>query len=403
VRTPSGSVTRCGNRWKARIRWTDDSGRRTEKSEKVATKNGGNDLLTKWRQELRDTGSIADRRGDAAASVTTIEQLARFYRERYAIPAVYAGEKKISGMRAWKTVRGHVAWIEDLLGGRPLRAINYGELHDLRDDMLKRKTFRGTLCSIAYANRVMSTLRRMLHVARQRGWMQHNPFDQGDPLVNPALEAERDRTATPEEEALLLKHCSSEKKRSHLRLAVIIAIESGMRQAEILRLTTRPDLPLGNLIDLKDRVFRVAALNSKALQRRIVPMTRRCEREIRAYLKAVPDSWGTIFGDIESIDTAFRGAREDAKIVDLMFHDLRHTFITRALARGIPEPIIQKIVGHRPGTKTTRRYTNVDVQLARSVAESLDRAIARSTSARRKVRQRTSRQPGSARTAAARR
>jgi integrase len=404
VRTPSGSVRQLPDkRWLARIRWTDRAtGQRTEKSEIVSSKNVGNDRLAKWRGELAEHGAVPDRRRDATAAetVTTIAQLAEFYRERYAVPAVYAGDKKISGMRAWTTVRGHVAWIEELLGGRPLKAITYGELHDLRDDMLKRETFRGTLCSIAYANRVLSTLRRMLHVARQRRWMQHNPFDEGDPLVVPSLEAERDRIATPQEEAALIANCDPEKKRAHLRTIIVVAIETGMRQGEIL------GLKKGD-VDFEQRVIRVAALNSKALQWRYVPMTKRCAVELRRYMRAVPDAWETLF-NVGSVDTAFRGARRDAKIDDLTFHDLRHTFITRALARGLPEPLVQKVVGHRPGTKTTRRYTNIDVQLAQSLADQLDgvrksvAAASQTSGARPKARQSSSRRRESKRTAGAR-
>jgi integrase len=374
VRTPSGSVRRLKDgRWLARIRWSD-GGRRLEKSEIVSSKNAGGDRTSEWRRELQESGTIADRRGAASTpEVETFADLAAFYRERYVIPAVYQNGRKIRGMRSWKTTRSHVTLLESLIASKLLRTIRYADMADARDAMLKIETFRGTPRSIAHTQRVMSTARRMLHVARQRGWMQHDPFDQGDSLINPAHEAERQRILTPAEEKLLLSKCAADQKRAHLRTIVIVAIETGMRQGEILRLT-RTD------VDLQQKVINVLAMHTKTLEPRIVPITKRLAAELRRYLPAVPASWPTLF-NVSTVDTAFRGACAEAGIAGLRFHDLRHTAATRMIEAGVPEALVGRILGHKVA-QTTRRYVNLHLQAALDVAAMLDRRPAASNQCR---------------------
>jgi integrase len=57
------------------------------------------------------------------------------------------------------------------------------------------------------------------------------------------------------------------------------------------------------------------------------------------------------------IKRAFKKACELAKIDDLHWHDLRHTFGTRLAEAGFSEATIAELMGHTD-PKTTRRYTH---------------------------------------------
>lgn len=57
------------------------------------------------------------------------------------------------------------------------------------------------------------------------------------------------------------------------------------------------------------------------------------------------------------IKKAFAGACREAKIKDLRWHDLRHTFGTRLAEAGFSEATIAELMGHSD-PKTTRRYTH---------------------------------------------
>jgi integrase len=47
----------------------------------------------------------------------------------------------------------------------------------------------------------------------------------------------------------------------------------------------------------------------------------------------------------------------DAGLSNLTFHDLRHTWATRAAELGVPEPVRRDILGHSP-TSVTDGYTH---------------------------------------------
>jgi integrase len=366
MKKSTGFVRKRDGRWLARITWTNpETGRRAEKREIVASAAAGHDRVAEWRRELQEYGSISSPRASGAnPNVKTFADLADFYEGRYVVPPTYNDNRKVAGMRAWKTARGHVALLRRLMGQIPLAKISWTQLSDLRDDLLKSKTKYGRTVSIAYVQRILSTCRRMLHVARQRGWMVHNPFDQGDSLINPAYETERQRILTPGEEEALLAQCTWEQKRAHLRTMIILALETGMRQGEILRLR-RQD------IDLDRRLIHVQAMHTKTLEARIVPITDRLFGELQEYLVAVPDSWPTVF-DVTTVDTAFRGAKTDAGLKDLRFHDLRHTAATRMIEAGVPEALVGRMLGHKVA-QTTRRYINLHEQAAMQIAALLDR------------------------------
>jgi integrase len=61
-----------------------------------------------------------------------------------------------------------------------------------------------------------------------------------------------------------------------------------------------------------------------------------------------------------------------AKIENLRFHDLHHTFGTRAADEGVPLTAIAKVMGHA-STQTTERYAHATDEGARRVVEALQK------------------------------
>ena len=70
-------------------------------------------------------------------------------------------------------------------------------------------------------------------------------------------------------------------------------------------------------------------------------------------------------------DTAWASLTEKAGLVGFRFHDLRHTFITHLLERGIPLGLIQGIVGH-VSSRMLLHYAHVSSGAARKAVEALD-------------------------------
>jgi integrase len=61
--------------------------------------------------------------------------------------------------------------------------------------------------------------------------------------------------------------------------------------------------------------------------------------------------------NIDSINTGWRNACEKAGLVNLRFHDTRHTFATRLRANGVHESDIRALLGHA-SVRMTSVYTH---------------------------------------------
>jgi len=148
-------------------------------------------------------------------------------------------------------------------------------------------------------------------------------------------EPRRERVLAREEEVRLLEAASP-----YLRQMIVLALNTGMRQGEILKLRSEH-------VNLETRAIVITAENSKSKRARRIPLNTAALELLRP-LVARPGfvfhgSRGQGFG---RIGCGFKAACVRAKIDDLRFHDLRHTFETRSLEAGANPAIIVKIMGH---------------------------------------------------------
>lgn len=165
----------------------------------------------------------------------------------------------------------------------------------------------------------------------------------------------RDRVMTNEEEARLLAAASP-----RMRELVLLAVNTGMRRTEILKLERRH-------VNFTTRMITVPAENSKSKKDRRVPMNDIALDLLKPYASTA----GYIFGNddgqpLKTIHEGFYAAcarakkdpedPKDSGIVGLKFHDLRHTFATRFIARGGNIVNLSKILGHSSITITYERY-----------------------------------------------
>jgi integrase len=70
-------------------------------------------------------------------------------------------------------------------------------------------------------------------------------------------------------------------------------------------------------------------------------------------------------------DTAWHTLTKKAGLPGLRFHDLRHTFITQMVERGVPLGVIQTFVGHM-SARMVNHYTHISSGAARNAVELLD-------------------------------
>jgi integrase len=95
-----------------------------------------------------------------------------------------------------------------------------------------------------------------------------------------------------------------------------------------------------------------------------------------------PKTTGPVFTNakgekINSATTAWTAARRRAKVVDLRWHDLRHTAASRMVAAGADISEVKEILGHE-NIATTARYIHASADRLREVVETISRKGPRS-------------------------
>jgi len=200
-------------------------------------------------------------------------------------------------------------------------------------------------------------------LAMEKGEATKNPCSK----VSLYPEQNREPYLTSEEETklmLLLEH------RPHLCDMDILAVNTGMRQGEILKLKPERIDFVRNLI---------AVTETKSGKNRKVPMNEEAREFLLRLVKETrAKSWKYIFTNpktltrYKSIKTVWTTACRLAEIENLRFHDLRHTFGTRAADEGVPLTAIAKVRGHAL-TQTTERYAHATDEGIRRAVEALQK------------------------------
>jgi integrase len=207
-------------------------------------------------------------------------------------------------------------------------------------------------------------LSAIFNMAKQERLVSENPCDYVRKSVRKKIPARvvRNRYLTLEEERRLFEKLKG--RREHIRPAATLALLTGMRRGEILSLrwehvnlgnTPKAFILKGETWEVRPRWLLIE--RSKNGRPRTIPMCvkvsdllRACGRdETRGEYVFRNARTGFSISDIK---TAFTGACRDAGIDNLTFHDLRHTWSTRAAECGVPDSVRRDVLGHSPATMT---------------------------------------------------
>lgn len=231
----------------------------------------------------------------------------------------------------------------------------------------------------ASVNKYLAALKAILRRAhREWGTLPVLPTITLLPLDN-----NRVRWLTPEEEARLLSACE---RTPHLHDLVLFLLDTGARLSEAT------GLPWADVdLDRQPRPL-VRFMNTKSGRPRAVPLTERAVKLLRrlhtirptdephVFLQRFPGySWRGTKPQAKPFYNphgSWKKAVERAKLQDVVLHDLRHTFASRLVQRGVPLLAVSKLLGHA-SLAMTMRYAHLAPDDLNDAIATLDRPVKR--------------------------
>jgi integrase len=210
-------------------------------------------------------------------------------------------------------------------------------------------------------NRELSLLSSVFTVAMKSKEATANPCAEVNRVPG---EQPRTRYLLPDEEERLMAVMTGH--RAHLRKIVVLAINTGMRRGELLRL---------QWVHIDFHKNEIKVVQNKTDRDRFVPMNARVREELLSLRAEAAGEF--VFTNrktgryIADVKTAFKSACRAAGLVDLHFHDLRHTFGTRAADAGVPLGAVAAVMGHAD-IHTTMRYAHATDEGKRRAVEAIE-------------------------------
>ncbi len=260
--------------------------------------------------------------------------------------APWARENK----RSWRNESYCVPAVKEYFRGRTLAQISPLLVEKFKRSLRDSETHRGTKFSPRYVNYHLQILFRIFSLAVERKEIsgEDNPRKKVKFLDE---DNRRRRYLLDEEEPRLFAQLVGE--RAHLRPLVIVAVGMGMRIGDQLNLKK-------SQVDFQRNVINVP--NAKTGRDYPVPMNQEVREAMLRLVRENPASEYVFINrktgkPYTRIKRAFKTACDLAKITNLHWHDLRHTFGTRLAEAGYSEATIAELMGHAD-RKTTGRYTH---------------------------------------------
>lgn len=219
------------------------------------------------------------------------------------------------------------------------------------------------------ANRYMAVLSHLFTICvKEWGWVEDTPFRKIKRLPEPRG---RVRFLTDEERKKLLDKCR-ESTNPNLYDVVVLALSTGCRKNEILTLRWADvDLNRGQftLLDTKNKTPRAVPLVGYALERmKERSRFRRIDTDYCFPYPTLPKP--------ADVDRDFAKARDDAKIKDFRFHDLRHSAASYLAMNGASLAEIAAVLGHKTLAMVGRYSHLSDAHTSGVVERMTDRIFA---------------------------
>ena len=242
-------------------------------------------------------------------------------------------------------------WWKKQLGHHLLSDITPALIVQQRDILLSGITKWGRQRCPATVVRYMAVLSHAFTIAvKEWNWMEDSPIRK---VTKPKEPRGRIRFLDGEERERLL-HACKESSNSYLYIIVVLALSTGMRQAEILTFKWS-DVDFANkrviLLETKNGEVRQVAITGLAFD--LLTQLDKIRRLDTHYL--FPGKFPKKPIDIRS---AWESAMKKAKIHNFRFHDLRHSCASYLAMNGASLAEIAEVLGHKT-LSMVKRYAHL--------------------------------------------
>lgn len=216
--------------------------------------------------------------------------------------------------------------------------------------------------SPATINRYMQVVKFAFNYAEQLDLIEKNPVRK---LTMYKEQPKERRVLCADEEIKLLAECRNSRNQVMYHFAMI-ALYTGMRYSEIMNLKW-------SNVSFSERSIRIyKTKNNQPREIPVIDILLPVLDDLNLltgdyeYLLSVPDTGEKI----KSLRKAFEHSVSRSSIKRIVFHELRHTMVTRLAASGASIIEIQQISGHKTA-KMVERYTHVGLKESRKTIERL--------------------------------
>jgi len=288
----------------------------------------------------------------SARNAPTVRELAQDYLERHAIP-----NKQSASVDDDRSMLDRI--ILPKLGLTKVAAVNRRDI----------ETLHNGLRSTPYAaNRLLALLSKMFSLAVEWDWCVRNPVK----AIKRFNEDRRERWLSSEELGRLWAELDQHPNKRSAN-AVKLLILTGSRRSEVLSAKWEQ-------FDLDRRRWTKPSHSTKQKRTEYVPLGEDALALLSTMRdEAAPDCPYLFPGDapdkpLSEVKKFWRRVCQLAGIDDVRIHDLRHTYASNLVSRGVSLHIVGRLLGHTQ-PQTTARYAHLDDASLREATELIHDAI----------------------------
>lgn len=288
----------------------------------------------------------------------SFQALVDWYKHEHLVPPVYRNGKKLYGLRTWNSVRRQADRLASTFG-------EY-QLDELTVDVLtKYKRKQLAVVSITAVNRRFALLRSMFKKAKQRKWLQENPFDIDPSLIEISLEHKRVSTLDDRSVKRLLAR-SRKSTQPLLHYVLLTLAHTGARPSEIYpyedydKSVIKEPLSWDRVTAHDFKAVELVSYKGRIRQTRLVPASVELERGLRELHDRLKPSPSDLLFPVTTFKRSWNTLCKSVGLTGVRMRDLRHYFNSYLVSRSDINDMERMLILGHTGMVTNARYSKLD-------------------------------------------